>query len=186
MTELTALWLPILLSAIAVFVVSSIIHMLLPWHKGDFKSFPNEDKVMDALRPFAVPPGDYMMPRCNSSQEMKSAEFAERLKNGPVMVATVLPSGVWSMGPALIQWFVYSLIVGLFAGYIASRALPVGAHYLQVFRFVGATAFMGYAVAYWQNSIWYRRSWWTTFKITVDGLIYGLVTAGMFGWLWPK
>ncbi len=186
MTELTALWLPIVLSAVAVFIVSSIIHMLLPWHKGDFKQVPNEEKVMDAMRPFNIPPGDYMMPRCNSSQEMKSPEFAERLKKGPVMVATVMPSGVWSMGPALIQWFVYCLVVGLFAAYIASRALPVGAHYLQVFRFVGTAAFMGYAFAYWQNSIWYRRSWWVTFKVTVDGLIYGLITAGMFGWLWPK
>ncbi len=186
MTELTALWLPIVLSAVAVFIVSSIIHMLLPWHKGDFKQVPNEEKVMDAMRPFNIPPGDYMMPRCNSSQEMKSPEFAERLKKGPVMVATVMPSGVWSMGPALIQWFVYCLVVGLFAAYIASRALPVGAHYLQVFRFVGTAAFMGYAFAHWQNSIWYRRSWWVTFKVTVDGLIYGLITAGMFGWLWPK
>ncbi len=185
MTELTALWLPILLSAVAVFIVSSIIHMVLPWHKSDFRKVPNEDKLMDAMRPFNIPPGDYMMPRCTSSREMNSPEFTERLNKGPVMVATILPSGVGSMGPALIQWFIYCLIVALFAGYIAGRALPPGADYLAVFRFVGTVAFMGFAFAYWQNSIWYKRSWWVTFKITIDGLIYGLVAAGVFGWLWP-
>ena len=63
MTALPALWLPILLSSVIVFVVSSVIHMALPWHKSDYPPIPNEDKVMDALRPFAIPPGDYMVPR---------------------------------------------------------------------------------------------------------------------------
>jgi len=31
MTGLHSLWLPILLSAVIVFVVSSVIHMALPW-----------------------------------------------------------------------------------------------------------------------------------------------------------
>ena len=64
-----------------------------------------------------------------------------------------------------------------------SRYNPV---YLRVFRFAGATAFIGYAVALWQMSIWYRRAWSTTIKATVDGLIYALLTAGTFGWLWPR
>ena len=58
MTALHSLWLPILLSSVIVFVVSSIIHMALPWHNSDYPKVPNEDKVMDALRPFAIPPGD--------------------------------------------------------------------------------------------------------------------------------
>ncbi|MDZ7288548.1 MAG: hypothetical protein ONB44_02410 [candidate division KSB1 bacterium] len=186
MTELTALWLPILLSSVVVFVVSSIIHMALPWHKNDYQKVPNEEKVMDALRPFAIPPGDYMMPRAVSSQEMRSAEFAEKLKKGPVMVFTVLPNGSTSMGTSLVLWFLYSAVVGVFAAYVAGRALPAGAEYLSVFRFVGTTAFIGYAVALWQMSIWYRRAWSTTIKATVDGLIYALLTAGVFGWLWPR
>jgi hypothetical protein len=55
-----------------------------------------------------------------------------------------------------------------------------------VFRFAGTTAFIGYSVALWQMSIWYRRAWSTTIKATVDGLIYALLTAGVFGWLWPR
>ena len=90
------------------------------------------------------------------------------------------------MGKNLVLWFLYSMVVGLFAAYIAGRALEPGAHYLQVFRFAGATAFVGYSLALWQMVIWYRRSWKTTLKSTIDGLIYGLLSAGVFGWLWPR
>ncbi len=186
MTGLLALWLPIVLSSVIVFVVSSVIHMASPWHKSDYPKVPNEDKVMNALRPLAIPPGDYMVPRPSSTQDMRSPEFAEKMKKGPVIVMTVLPNGPMSMGRNLVLWFVYLVVVGIFAGYVACRALPPGARYLAVFRFVGATAFVGYTLALWQMTIWYRRAWTTTIKATVDGLIYALLTAGTFGWLWPR
>ncbi len=186
MVPLTALWMPILLSSVIVFVVSSAIHMLLPWHKNDYAKLPREDDVMAALRPFALPPGDYMVPRPASRQDMNSTAFAEKVKQGPVMVVTVMPNGPMSVGRNLLLWFVYLIVVGIFAGYIAGRALPVGAHYLQAFRFVGAAAFIGYSLALWQLSIWFHRAWSTTIKGTVDGLLYALLTAGTFGWLWPR
>lgn len=185
MTSLAALWLPILLSAVAVFLISSTIHMFLPWHRNDYPKVPNEDKAMDVLRPLAIPPGDYMMPRCDSAAHMRSPEFLDKLSKGPVMIITVLPTGPFNMGRYLGQWFLYSVVVGFLAAYVAGRALPPGAEYLDAFRFAGATAFIGYSVALWQMSIWYGRSWVTTLKATVDGLIYALVTAGFFGWLWP-
>ncbi|HET7109995.1 MAG TPA: hypothetical protein VFI41_03915, partial [Gemmatimonadales bacterium] len=65
MTPLGSLWLPILLSAVAVFIVSAVIHMALQfWHRNDFRTVPNEDAVMAALRPFDIPPGDYIVPQC--------------------------------------------------------------------------------------------------------------------------
>jgi hypothetical protein len=146
---------------------------------------PNESKVMDALRPLAIPPGDYMLPRASSTKEMSSPEFTEKMKKGPVMVLTVMPNAPIAMGPSLALWFVYSAVVGVFGAYVGGRALPVGAEYLDVFRFVGTTTFIGYSVALWQMSIWYKRSWTTTLKSTVDGLVYALLTAGVFGWLWP-
>ncbi len=185
MTHLLALWLPILLSAVIVFVASSAIHMTPLWHKNDYPKVPNEDKVRDALRPLAIPPGDYMVPRANM-QEMRSPEFLEKLKKGPVMVLTVMPNAPISMGRNLVLWFLYSVVVAFFSAYVASRALPPGTDYLRVFQLIGATAFVGYALALWQMSIWYQRSWSSTVKATVDGLIYGLLTAGTFGWLWPR
>ncbi len=186
MTELSVLWLPILLSAVVVSVASSLIHMALPWHKSDYPQVPGEGKVMEALRPFAIPPGDYMIPRASTMQDMRSPEFLEKMNKGPVMVLTVLPNGPVAMGRNLAMWFVYCLLVGIFAAYIAGRALPPGSEYLHVFRFVGAGAFLGYSVALWQLSIWYRRAWSTTIKSTIDGLVYALLTAGVFGWLWPR
>ncbi|MGH7567881.1 MAG: hypothetical protein ACREL9_02760 [Gemmatimonadales bacterium] len=117
---------------------------------------------------------------------MKSPEFAEKIRTGPNLVLTVIPNGPWPMGKNLTLWFLYSVVVGVFAAYVAGRALPPGAPYLSVFRFAGVTAFVGYSVALWQMSIWYRRAWSTTIKATVDGVIYALLTAGAFGWLWPR
>jgi hypothetical protein len=185
MTGLSALWLPILLSAVLVFVASSLIHMASPWHKSDFPKMANEDQVMDALRPLAIPPGDYFFPRPGQREDMRSAAFAEKVKTGPVVLMTVMSGGM-AMGRNLVMWFMYIVVMSAFAAYIAGRALPPGAVYLRVFRFAGATAFIGYSAALWQMSIWYRRAWLTTIKSTVDGLIYASLTAGVFGWLWPR
>ena len=186
MTALSALWMPIILSAVLVFLVSSVIHMASPWHKTDFPRFPNEDKVLDALRPLAIPPGDYFMPRAMSTKEMGSPEFVSRMNKGPVVLMTVMPNGVMSMARSLSMWFVYSLVIAFFAAYVASRALGAGATYLKVFRFVGVTVFLSYSAALWHVSIWYRRAWNLTIKATVDALIYAGLMAGAFGWLWPK
>lgn len=185
MVPVLSLWLPILLSAVIVFVASSVIHMVLGYHNKDFAKVPAEDEVMDALRPFDIPPGEYVIPHAGSSDAFKSPEFQERMKRGPVAFLNVLESGPPKMGKSLAQWFVYCVVVGVFAAYVAGRALGPGADYLSVFRFAGTTAFVGYALALWQNSIWYRRAWSTTLKSTFDGLVYGLLTAGTFGWLWP-
>ena len=186
MTGLLALWLPILLSAVIVFVASSIIHMFLPWHRSDYGMVPNQDKVMDALRPFNIPPGDYMLPRPANLADMRNPEFIAKLDRGPKIVMTVMPNGHQGMGGTFVKWFLYAVVVNVFAAYVAGRALPPGTDYLHVFRFAGVTAFVGYSLALWPLSIWFQRSWMITIKATFDGLIYGLLTAGVFGWLWPR
>ncbi len=186
MTALTALWLPILASAVIVFIASSIIHMLPLWHKTDYPAPPNQEQLMDTLRPLAIPPGDYMMPRAADTAEMRAPEFKEKVKRGPVMILTVIHPDTLAMGRSLTLWFVYTAVVSFFAAYVAGRALAPGAPYLEAFRFVGTTAFAGYVLALWQMSIWYHRAWNATIKATFDGLIYALLTAGTFGWLWPK
>src|SRR5213594_1339142 len=142
MTAIHILWLPILLSSVIVFLMSSLIHMVLPWHKSDYPKLANEDKVRDALRPLAIPPGEYMIPRPSSRQEMRSPEFTDKMKKGPVLMLTVWPNGPSPMAKNLVLWFLYSCAIGVFAAYVASRALGVGAEYLPVFRFTGTTAFI--------------------------------------------
>jgi hypothetical protein len=183
MVSLLDLWLPILLSAVLVFVASSVIHMALRWHSKDFEKLAAEDAVMDALRAFNLGPGDYAAPLPSSMAHMSSAEFKAKQARGPSFVLTILRTT--SMGPNLVKWFVYSIVIALFAAYVASVVLPAGAPYMTVFRVTGTVAFAGYALALWQSWIWYSRSLGYTVRSTVDGLVYALLTGGAFGWLWP-
>jgi hypothetical protein len=185
MVPVTTLWLPILLSAALVFVASSIIHMLLPIHRSDIKKVPNEDEALAAFRKLGIPPGDYAVPMAGSMGAMKEPAFVEKMKAGPIVFLTVLPGGSSNMGSSLAQWFLYCVIVSLFAGYLAGAARPAGTPYLEIFRFAGTTAFAGYALALAQNSIWWKRNWGMTLKSMADGLVYALLTGGVFGWLWP-
>jgi hypothetical protein len=154
MVSVPSLWLPILASAVVVFLISFVLHMVLKYHSSDCKALPNEDAVMDALRKFNIPPGDYGMPRPANSAAMKDPAFIEKTNKGPVVLLTVMPNGPFKMGP--------------------------------VFRFAGCTAFVGYSLALWQDSIWYKKQWSTTIKNTFDGLVYALFTGGVFGAMWPK
>jgi hypothetical protein len=186
MTPLTSLWLPILLAAVLVFVASFVLHMLLPMHRADYRRLLAEDEVMDALRRFNIAPGDYMMPCPGGPDAMRDPKFLDKMNRGPVMVATFMPGGPIRMGAQLAQWFIYCVVVGLFAAYLTGRAVAPGTAYLRVFQFAGCAAFMGYSLALWQLSIWYHRSWATTLRYTIDGLIFAALTAGVFGWLWPQ
>jgi len=185
MVSIISLWLPILLSAVAVFIISSLIHMFLGYHKNDFEKLPSEDQVMNDLGKSNISPGDYMMPYCTDNKERQSQEFKDKVNKGPIMMMTVLPAGQMGMASSMILWFIYSVIIGIFAAYIAGHALVPGADYLAVFRFAGCTAFVGYSLALMQNSIWFKKKWSATVKSMFDGLIYAFITAGFFGWLWP-
>ena len=184
--SLTSLWLPVLLSAVVVFIASSIVHMVLTYHRTDFGKLPAEAEISDALRKFNVPPGDYIMPHCSSPAEMKTPEFKEKWKKGPRMIVTVLGGGSMAMGSQLGQWFLFCVVVSLFAGYVTSRALDAG-------RRVPARVAdrEHHRVSRLRDGpVAERRSGTngahaTAIKGTIDGLIYGLLTGGVFGWLWP-
>ncbi len=187
MVGIPALWLSILLAAVLVFVVSSIIHMFLPYHRTDYGKFSNEDAVMDALRPLDLPAGEWVVPSAEGRADvMKSDDFRAKVEKGPVLFMTVLPKDdPFAMGAQLVQWFVYCIIVSIFAAYITGRALGPGAEYYSVFRFAGATAFCAYGLAVWQRTIWFHQKASTSLKTTFDSLIYALVTAGAFAGFWP-
>ena len=185
MVTVTALWLPILLSAIAVFAASSIFHMVINIHKNDYTKLPGEAAVMAAMRDAGVQPGNYVFPCPADPKDMGSAEMLEKYKQGPVGFANVMPSAPPAMGKYLGLWFVYTLIVGVFVAYLTGRVVGSGSDYLAVFRVAGTSAFMSYGLANIVESIWKAQSWGTTFRHVFDGLVYSLLTAGVFGWLWP-
>jgi hypothetical protein len=185
MVTIASLWLPILASAIGVFIVSSIIHMVLTYHRSDWAKLPAEDEIMDALRPHNLQPGDYFMPHGEGMKAMSDPAFIEKMTRGPVVMLTVDRNGPPAMGASLVQWFLFCVLISVFVAYLTSRAVGADADYLAVFRFAGTTAFGGYGLALLEESIWYKRKWSTTLKNVFDGFIYALVTAGLFGWLWP-
>lgn len=185
MVSLTALWLPILVSAVLVFLVSSVVHMVLPHHKSDMSPLPDEEAVGAALRSKPLPPGEYVLPYCADMKEMGSPEFVARMERGPVAMLSVFPNGPWNMGKNLGQWFVYCIVVSVFVAYLAGLALPAGAESMRVFRFTATVALLGHGFSSVSNSIWKGVSWGTSFKFFLDGLAYALAAAGAFAWLWP-
>jgi hypothetical protein len=185
MVPLTDLWLPILLSAVIVFVASSIMHMLLPYHRSDYQRLPDEDNVLAALRAAGLKRGLYVFPFCTHN-EMNSPAVIEKYKQGPVGMMTVLPNGPPAMAKYLGLWFGYCLLIGFFVAYLTGRTLAPGTHYLEVFRVAGTAAFLAYGLGHLSNGIWKGQTWSMTIKEVADGLVFGLLTAGTFGWLWPR
>src|SRR5262252_10153860 len=158
MVSLAALWLPILLSAVIVFIASSIIHMVLPYHRGDYRKLPDEDNLRKVLRAANLTPGLYHTPYC-THKEMNSPENKAKLAEGPVALMTVFPNGPVNMGKFLGQWFVYCVVVSFFAAYLAAHTLHSGAPFRHVFRVVGTAAFMAYGVGTLATGIWKGQPW---------------------------
>ena len=181
MLELTPLWLPIVLSAVLVFVASAILHMVLPFHHSDYDKLPDEDALLDALREQKAGAGNYFAPHAVGAEARESEEVKAKLERGPLVFATVIPH--IAMGKQLVSWFVFCLAIGFYVAYVASFTVPADADYKAVFRLTSTIAFLGYAGASASESIWMGRKWSATIKRLVDGLVYSLLTGGVFGWL---
>ncbi len=186
MVTLGMLWLPIVLSAVLVFVASSLVWMVLPHHKGDWKPLPDEAAALEALGKPGLAPGQYRFPWAADQQAMQQPGFLEKLKKGPVGFLVVVPPGPFAMGALLAKWFVFLLAVSVLVAYLTGRTVAPGTAYLHVFRVAGTAAVMAYALGNFPASIWWGRPWSTTLKDAADGVLYGLLTAGAFGWLWPR
>jgi len=185
MVSLAALWLPILLSAVVVFIASSIMHTVLKYHQSDCHEVPNEDTFLAVLRGADPKRGFYFFPY-TLPKDMKSPVTIEKYKQGPVGFMTIMPSGPPVMPKFLGQWFVFCLVISFFVAYLTGRTVAPGTDYLAVFRVAGTAAFMAYGLGNLSNGIWKGQTWSMTIKEVVDGLVYGLLTAGTFGWLWPR
>jgi len=181
--SLASLWLPILVSSIIVFVSGFLLHMVVPHHRTDFSRLPDEDGMRDAAR--NLPRGEYVFPYASTPSEMKDPTYIEKANSGPVGLLFIGPRGVGPSGKTLGLHFIFVMVISLMAGYVASASLPVGTDYLKVFQIIGAAAWLGHAGAISLNSIWFFTSWSSSLKNILDGLVYALLTAGTFGWLWP-
>jgi len=184
MNALIYLWLPILLSAVVVFVISSLIHMVIKWHAFDYKGFSNEDEVRAALGANNVPGIKYVVPYCADMKEMGSEAMQKKYAEGPTAVVIFGPKGKPNMGKHLGLWFVWSLVIALVAAYLTARVVTIdSAHALRIAKFTGGITFVAHGFGSVQESIWMYRSWRSTATYLADALLYGLGTAAVFYFL---
>jgi hypothetical protein len=185
MVSVGALWLPILVSAVLAFVASSLFWMVVRHHESDWRGLPGEDGILNAFRQARVPQGQYRFPYA-PGREMQSPEMKKKMAEGPAGFIVYWERLDGSMGKQLGLWFVYMLVVSFFVAYLTGRVLPAGTAFAQVFRVSGTAAVLAYCGALFPNSIWWGYSWSMTWKSVFDGVVYGLLTAAAFGWLWPR
>ncbi len=185
MVPIHDLWLPILVATVLVFVASNLVWMVLPHHKSDTRRLPDEPATVAVLGKQGLKPGVYRFPWADSMAEMKDPAHLKKLE-GPVGLLTVFRSGPMNMGKFLGAWVAYVLVISVFVAYVAGRTLAAGTPYLHVFRVAGAVAFLAYAGGHAPDAIWWGKPWKNALKEILDGLLYGLLTAGAFGWLWPR
>ncbi len=184
MVSLAQLWLPIVLSAVFVFIASSLLNMLLSfWHRSDYHGFSNEDEVRAALRKGMTQAGMYNVPFCLPNK-MNDPDMLRKMEEGPLAMVAIKPGGKFNLGVPLLQWFLFCLLVSLLASCVA-LVLPAGAPSMRVFHTLALAGLLGHAMGPISNGIWWAHAWGSVFKYIVDGVIYALIIGGTFVWLWP-
>ena len=181
-----SLWLPVLVSAAVVWIASAIAWMAMPHHKSDFKKLPDEAGMTELLRKMALAPGQYLLPFMGDHKQMKDPAFCKRLEEGPLASIRIQKNGMPKMGPQLVTYFAYCVLVSFLVGYIARHTLDFGAERLIVFRLTGTVAIAAYTMALIPESIWMWRPWNVTWKSVFDSIVYGILTGAIFACLWPK
>jgi hypothetical protein len=186
MVTIFGLWLPILLSAILCFFMSSLVHMIFKWHSKDHQALPNEDAALKALRDAGISKGSYVFPFPGKGKSWTSPEMAEKYAQGPMGFLEVMPLGPPQMGKSLMKWFIYLLVVGAGVAWVLSLTMVRGADYILIFRTVALTSGLAYVVPNVVPSIWRGQTVLATSMFILDGILYSLLTAGAFSWLWPR
>jgi hypothetical protein len=178
---------PILISAVLVWIASALAWMIMPHHRGDFKPLPNEDAAMSAVRNLAIPPGVYFFPHMKDCKAMKTDPVAkEKFEKGPHGLVQIWPPEAFgNMGRNMLLSFIFYVVVGVFVAYLGTHTLAAGSAYLKVFQVTGTAAIMAYCFASIPHGIWFGTPLRNMLAALADGIVYGLLTAGTFSWLWP-
>lgn len=182
--SITQLWLPILIATVCVFFASSIIWMLLPYHKPDIKAIPNEAEFDEAINKLGIAPGFYMYPNCQNAKDMKSEAFKARWESGPWGTINVMGHQP-NFAMNLLKTFIAYGLITVMVAYISGMALGPGADYMNVFRVVATAGILGHCMGALAGSFFLGTP--TRFIVTcfIDGVIFALITAGVFASMWP-
>jgi hypothetical protein len=186
MNAVIALWLPILLSAVVVFILSSLVHMVFKWHAPEYRGFSNEDAVRDAIRAGNPTPGQYVLPYCKDMKELSSEPVMAKYKEGPVGFVVLMQSGPPSMGKSFVTWFLMSIAVAATGAFIATQLFGLDPERARAAaKLIGAVTFLSYGMGTISESIWMGRPWTSSAKYLLDAALYAVGSASVFFWLWP-
>lgn len=185
MTPITSLVLPILVAAVAVFVLSSIVQSVMPWHKTDFGNVPDDDTFINVIRQLDIPPGDYTVPSPRLPDGSRNPDFVEKWAAGPSVTMTVIPPSA-SMARYMGQWLAFTVLVAVIAGWITGTIVGPRGDDHAIFHYSAIITFLCYSLGAWPLSIWYHRKWSTALKSAFDAILYGVATGLVFTWLWPR
>lgn len=183
---MTQLWLPLIGSAVGVFIASSLIHMVFKWHNADYRKLSNEDEVAAAIRKGNATTGQYVIPQCLDMKQMQSSEMQKRYNDGPVGYVVLAHPGPPKMGTQLGRWFALNLLTGAIVACICAAVLPAGAGTGRVFHIAGLVTFAAYGVGAISDGIWFARPWRSVAKDLLDALIYAAMTGVTFAVFWPN
>jgi hypothetical protein len=184
MELLIPLWLPILLSATAIWVISVIASMALPHHKRDFIDLTDEDGFMDYIRGSGIKPGNYLFPDFRDREAMKSEKVQKALKEGPVGHLSVWRTPL-TMGGKMAATFIVYLVVSTLIAYLTRVALPGAAPFAKVFQVAVTAGILAYCFSFIPNAVWFGSYQRTIVASFIDGIVYGLITGAIFAWCWP-
>lgn len=176
----TRLILPIILSAVALFLASFSIRMGTPLHDGDYAKLPNEQEVMQAAE--QIPGGRYVFPWA-SRAEYGSEEFLQRYVEGPRGMMVVYDEPM-NFPATLGLTFVFYLVAGMFVAYLAYKAIPVGAAFAEVFKFTAIAAIAIHGLGWLPQLIWYGDI--ALVPTMIDCVVFALLTGVVFGLLWHR
>ena len=186
MTPFMSLLLPIVVAAFAVFILSTIIHMVMPWHKSDYAAVPDHDAATAAIGSLGLAPDDYAVPNPRLPNGGKNPNFIAEFERGPTFQMTLIPPGGMHMGKTMGTWFGFMLLIAAIAAWVTGSIVPPGGNTRAVFHYSAIVTACSYGFGAWPLSIWYHRKWSTAFKGTFDAILYGLATGAIFMWMWPK
>lgn len=183
MAFLTDLWLPIILTSVALFFCSFLFWAILPHHKDDYSAAPDEEAMRSAVRSLGLPPGRYMFPNCKDSKGMKDPELQRKMEEGPMGMLNIWP--VPNMGKNMALTFLTFLAATKLIAYLARETIPNGAEFARVFQVVGTAGVLTWCFSFIANMIWFNGGARAIVMCIIDGLVYGLVTGAIFAFLWP-
>ena len=186
MNELAGLWIPIVVSALAVLGASCVVHVFIAQRLRNWKTLPEEDATVEHLQKSGTAPGFYVFPRRYSRASNGSEEaYVHRMESGPwgsVNVRARQPS----MGRSLVQSLTFCLVTSVFVAYLGTLALSPGDDFSRVFQVIGTAGILAYAFGGIPNAIWLGMDFRSAVLDVVDGTLCGLITGAVFGMLWPN